>query len=145
MSKARCPQRDEFVRIRVPFSIRKRGGRKLVVVPAGAEAPPERPRVDNAMVKALARAFRWRKLLESGVYGSLEELAAAEKINSSYVSRILRLTLLAPAIVGAVLDGRQPTDLSLAELMRPFPIGWQEQQSAFFSRSLSSVRNAGQV
>ena len=99
MSKSASPQRDEVVKVRVPFSIRKRGGRKLVVVPAGAEALPERPRVDNAMVKALARAFRWRKLLESGVYGTIEELAAAEKINSSYVSRVLRMTLLAPAIV----------------------------------------------
>ena len=80
--------------VRVPFSIRKRGGRKLVVVPAGSAATPSRPQVDNTMVKALARAFRWRKLLETGAYGTIEELAAAEKINASYVSRILHMTLL---------------------------------------------------
>ena len=82
----------------MPFFHSQTGGRKLVVVPA-AEALRERPRVDNAMIKALARAFRWRKLLETGVCGTIEELAAAEKINPSYVSRSLRLTLLAPTIV----------------------------------------------
>jgi len=129
MSKAASPRRDEVVKVRVPFVIRKRGGRKLVVVPAGSEALPERPRVDNAMVKALARAFRWRKLLETGVYGTIEELAAAEKINSSYVSRILRLTLLTPDIVEEIVAGRQQVPIALAVLMRPFPSTWQEQNA----------------
>jgi hypothetical protein len=79
------------------------------------------------MIKALARAFRWRKLLETDVYGTIEELSKAEKINSSYVSRILRLTLLAPDIVEAILDGRQPPELTLAILMEPFPNAWSEQ------------------
>ena len=57
------------------------------------------------MFKALARGFRWRKLLETGAYGTIEEIAAAEKINSSYVSRLLRVTLLAPTTVEAILDG----------------------------------------
>jgi hypothetical protein len=83
---------------------------------------------DNAMVKALARAFRWRKLLESGAYGTVEELATAEKISASYVSRVLRLTLLAPDIVEAVLDGRQPAEMTLAALMRPFAVGWEGQE-----------------
>ena len=96
---------DDVVRFSVPFAIRKRGGRKLVLVPGGTDTVPDRPRVDNAMVKALARAFRWRKLLEAGAYGTIEELAEAEKINPSYVSRILRLTLLAPDIVELVLNG----------------------------------------
>ena len=82
------------------------------------------------MIKALARAFRWRKLLETGVYGTIEELAAAEKINSSYVSRVLRLTLLAPDIVETILEGRQPVEMTLAALMRPLPRLWQEQVRA---------------
>ena len=86
------------------------------------------------MFKALARGFRWRKLLETGVYGTIEEIAAAEKINSSYVSRLLRMTLLAPDIVESVLDGRQPTKVTLALLMRPFPVAWEEQVEAGFSR-----------
>jgi hypothetical protein len=78
------------------------------------------------MVKALARAFRWRKLLESGVYGTIEELAAAEKIDASYVSRILRPTLLAPETVEAILDGRHPTEVTLTQLMKPFPVSWNQ-------------------
>jgi hypothetical protein len=73
------------------------------------------------MVKALARAFRWRRLLEAGTFATVEEIAAAEKINASYVGRVLRLTLLAPDIVEAILDGRQPADLTLAALMQRFP------------------------
>lgn len=64
--------------------------------------------LDSTLVKALARAFRWRNLLETGVNGSVAAVAAAEKINSSNVSRVLRLTLLAPDLVEAILDGRQP-------------------------------------
>jgi len=117
----------DVVRVRVPFAIRKSGGRKLVLVPGGTDPIPDRPRVDNAMIKALARAFRWRKLLETGVYGTIEELAAAERINSSYVSRILRLTLLAPDIVETILDRRPPAEMTLAILMEPFSVSWAEQ------------------
>ena len=121
--------------VRVPFAICKRGGRKLVIAPDGTQTgAPIRHRVDNAMVKALARGFRWRKLLETGVYGTIEEIAAKEKINSSYVGRLLRLTLLAPEIVEAILDGRQPTEVTLAVLMRPVAVGWQEQVEVGFRR-----------
>ena len=138
MSKSASRQRDDVVRVRVPFAIRKRGGRKLVLVPAAPTLVPDRPRVDNAMIKALARAFRWRKLLETGVYGTIEELAAAEKINSSYVSRILRLTLLAPDIVETILEGRQPVEMTLAALMRPLPRLWQEQVRAHLQGNTAS-------
>jgi hypothetical protein len=124
----------QTVTVEVPFTIRKRGGRKQVITPDGASAwVSPRTRIDNTMIKAIARGFRWRKLLETGVYGTIEEIAAAEKINSSYVSRLLRMTLLAPYIVEAVLDGRQPTKVTLALLMRPFPVAWEEQVEAGFS------------
>lgn len=113
----------------MPFSIRKRGGRKLVVVPADAAAAPARPQFDNTMVKALARAFRWRKLLETGVYGTIEELAAAEKINASYVSRVLRMTLLAPDVVEDILNGTHRSDVTLVTMMRPFSTEWARQQA----------------
>ena len=125
----------ETVTVEVPFTIRKRGGRKQVITPDGASAwVSPRTRIDNTMIKAIARGFRWRRLLETGVYGTIEEIAAAEKINSSYVSRLLRMTLLAPNIVEAILDGRQPTKVTLAVLMRPFPVAWEEQVEAGFSR-----------
>jgi hypothetical protein len=85
-------------------------------------------------VRAITRAFRRRKLLETRVYGTIEEIAAAEKINSSNVSWLLRMTLLAPYIVEAILDGRQPTKVTLALLMWPFPVAWEEQVEAGFSR-----------
>ena len=125
----------ETVTVEVPFTIRKRGGRKQVITPDGASAwVSPRTRIDNTMIKAIARGFRWRRLLETGVYGTIEEIAAAEKINSSYVSRLLRMTLLAPYIVEALLDGRQPTEVTLTVLMRPFPVAWEEQVEAGFSR-----------
>ena len=118
---------------RMPMTIRRRGGRKLVLTSDGAEvnAAPVTRHVDNAMVKAIARAFRWRDMLESGEYASVTELAAAEKINQSYLCRVLRLTLLAPGIVAAILDGRQRGGADLAMLMGPFPVDWREQCDAF--------------
>jgi hypothetical protein len=85
--------------------------------------------VDITLLKAVARAFRWRRMLEAGRFGTIDELAAAEKINSSYVSRLLRLTLLAPDIVEAILDGRQPDELALARLMELFPTEWTTQRA----------------
>ena len=113
----------------IPMTFTPRGGRKLVVSPDGvpAWAAPS-SRVDETLVKALARAFRWRRLLEIGVHGTVDEIARAEGINPSYVSRILRLTLLAPDIVEAILDGRQPPVLTLAQLLKPFPAAWEEQR-----------------
>ena len=118
--------------VRVPISLRGRGGRKLVITPDGARpwAPP-RAHVDSAMVKALARAFRWRKLLETGIYRTIDEIAAAERINDSYVSRVLRLTLIAPAIVEAILSGRQPRTLSVSQLMAKQSSDWIEQHERF--------------
>ena len=113
--------------IRVPFAVRRRRGRKLVITPDGTTERP-RPRIDSALVKALARAHRWQRMLESGGYASLTELAAAEKINLSYMSRVLRLTLLAPDIVEAILDGRQPEDVTLPTLMKPFAVEWNDQR-----------------
>lgn len=121
---------EQTVTVHVPMAFRKRGGRKLVVTPDGAEWAP-RPRVDNAMVKALARAFRWRKELDSGVHATIEDLAKAKGLAPSYVSRVLRLTLLAPEIVEAILDGRQPAELRLDNLLECFPLEWEGQRSHF--------------
>jgi hypothetical protein len=116
----------ETITVHIPITFRKRGGRKLVVTPDGAAWAP-RPRVDNAMVKALARAFRWRKMLDNGVHATLEDLAKAKGVTSSYVSRVMRLTLLAPEIVEAILDGRQPAALRLEDLLEGFPLEWDGQ------------------
>src|SRR5215207_9934752 len=93
---------------------------------------PRPARVDGTLVKALARAHRWQAMLEGGGHGSIEELARAEKINPSYLARVLRLTLLTPEVVESILDGRHdPERITLAQLMRPFPVVWEDQQRSF--------------
>ena len=117
----------QMLTVRVPLAVRKqRGGRKLVLTPGGM-ASRGASAADTTLVKALARAFRWRKMLETGRYATIGEIAAAEKINDSFVSRLLRLTLLAPDIVEAILNGRQPDGMTLPELMEPFPVEWGGQ------------------
>ena len=111
----------------IPLRVKPRGGQKAMVTPGVLALERQQ---DITLMKAVARAFRWRRMLESGRFGTINELAAAEKINSSYVSRVLRLTLLAPDIVEAILDGRQPEDMTLPRLMQPFPVEWNRQNHA---------------
>ena len=121
---------DQTVTVTVPFAIRRRGGRTLVITPDGvSSAPAPRTRVDSALLKALARGFRWRKLLETGHFATIEEIAKAENINPSYISRVLRLTLLAPEIVEAILAGSHPAGLTRAKAMQPFPMEWTNQRA----------------
>ena len=123
------------ITVRVPITIRQRGGRNLVVTPDGS--PPwarQRARIVSSLIKALARAHRWKRMPDEGLYGSVTELAAGEKLDRGYLGKILVLTLLAPDIVEAILDGRQPADMTLALLMQPFGVLWEEQVEAGFSR-----------
>ena len=116
----------ETITVHVPMTFRKRGGRKMVVTPDGAPWAP-RPRVDNVLVKALARAFRWRRMMDEGVCGTIGELAQREKVNRGYMSRVLGLPLLAPDIVEAILDGRQAEGMTLALLLETLPLQWGRQ------------------
>jgi hypothetical protein len=114
--------------VRIPMRLGRQCGRKRILAPNGSElTPPTKPQPDGVLVKALARAWRWQRLLDRGVYGSVTEIAEAERISKSYVSRILRLALLAPDIVGAIL-GRADQRVMLEELERPLPAGWEEQR-----------------
>jgi hypothetical protein len=94
-------------------------------LPNGAAQPS---RMDNTLVKALARAFRWKRMLGSGEFATISELAECEGIAPSYMTRILRLTLLAPDIVEVILDGRQGPEVTLARVLEPFPSEWPEQR-----------------
>jgi len=122
---------DHTLIVTVPFAVRKRGGRKLVITPDGAPWSAPRARIDSTLVKAIARAHRWKRMLEGGEFASAAELAAAEEINQSYVCRVLRLTLLAPDIVQQILDGRQPHTLQVELLLKPFPAEWDQQHREF--------------
>lgn len=114
----------DTVTLHVPFRVVKRGGRKEMQLPEGVKQPR---RTDNTLVKALARAFRWKQLLESGEFTTIAELAEREGIAPSYMTRVLRLTLLAPDVVEAILDGAQVPELALSRLLEPFPVDWQQQ------------------
>jgi hypothetical protein len=98
-----------------------------MVTPVHAGVPAVATHWDPALVKALARAFRYQRLLDEERYASISEMAEAERIERGYLGALLRLTLLVPDLVKAVLDGRQPPDLSLPRLMKPFPVEWKLQ------------------
>ena len=124
---------QDIVSINVPMTFRRRGGRKLIITPDGTVGnPTSQPVANNAVVAALARAFRWRKLLNDGVYVNLEDIARKEKLCPPFVSRVMRLTLLSPDIIEAILKDRQPESLTLRKLSKAFPVEWVEQRRHLF-------------
>ena len=118
----------ETVTVHIPFRLVKRGGRKEMQLPDGASG---HSKMDNTLIKALARAFRWKRMLESGEFTTTKELAAHEKIGHSYLTRVLRMTLLAPDIAAAILSKTPPPSVTLAALMDPYPMNWDEQRDLF--------------
>ena len=123
-----CVAAPDTVTLDVPFRVVKRGGRKEMQLPEGATQPR---RADSTLVKALARAFRWKQMLESGEFTSVAELAEREGIAPSYMTRVLRLTMLAPDIVEAILEGKQGAEVTLAGVLEPFPLEWKQQRQKF--------------
>ena len=121
------------ITVHVPLAVRPRPGRKTIVRPAGS-APYilSTMHADPAMVKTLARAFRRKRLLDDGRYASISDIAAAEKIDRGYVGSVLRMTLLAPDIVEAILNGHQLDGLALSDLLKPFPLEWERQRAKWF-------------
>ena len=117
----------ETVTLHVPFRVVRRGGRKEMHLPDGVR--PDR-KADTTLVKALARAFRWKRMLKSGEFATIAELAEQEGIATSYMTRILRLTLLAPDLVEAILDDKLGREVTLAQVLEPFPLEWSLQQQA---------------
>lgn len=116
----------DTVTLHIPFRVVKRGGRKEMQLPDGAV--PSR-RTDSTLVKALARAFRWKRMLDSGEFATIADLAEHERIAAPYLTRTLRLAFLAPDMVEAILVGCQPSNLSLEMLRKPLPTGWSEQRA----------------
>jgi hypothetical protein len=121
----RATPAPDVITIQVPFRVVKRGGRKEMRLPDGTTPSS---RTDSTLVKALARGFRWKRMLDSGEFTTIGELAEREGIAPSYMTRVLRLTLLAPDIVEAIMDGRQGSEVTLAQVLEPFPSEWPEQR-----------------
>ena len=122
----------ETITVFIPMTWKRRGGQKVIIAPDGSDAwAPAKARPDETLIRALARAHRWNRMLEAGRYCSAQEIADAEKIGRSFVSRLLRLTLLAPDIQEAILEGRQAKAMQLEELTRAMASVWGEQRERF--------------
>jgi hypothetical protein len=120
------------IAVRIPMIWKRRGGRKVIIAPDGGDAwAPAKPRPDSTLIRALARAHRWKQLIEDGTYRSAAEIAEAEGVTRSFVNRLLRLTLLAPDIVETILDGRQPKGMMLEQLTGSMSSVWDEQHERF--------------
>lgn len=119
----------DTVTVRIPMRLERRGGRKLIIAPDGSAPAPAKPERDETMIRALVKAHRWRRRIENGRAKSITDLAAQEGVTDAYVCRLLPLTCLAPDVVEAILDGRQPKGLRLATLLRGVPADWAEQRS----------------
>lgn len=117
----------DIVRIHIPMQFERRGGRKLIVAPEGANSPTQKPKRDETMIRAIVKAHRWRQQIESGQAKSITDLAAQEGVTDAYVCQLLPLTCLAPRLVEAVLDGRQPQGLKLGRLKAEITESWDEQ------------------
>ena len=137
---------ERIVTVRVPLKLRKRGGRKLLVgevTPVPTEGSSRRNIRSKTILKALGRAYRWKRILEAGELASIGDLAAVEKINCSYIRRILRLTLLSPAIIHAILEGRPLESLQLEHLLKPFPAHWASQATVVCTNCYAPHQRAG--
>ena len=129
MSEAPSMKHDgDHLVIRIPMRLKKRGGRKTIVVPGGLPGSKQSQSSQEPLIIALARAFHWQKLIDAGRYASVTELARALDVDRSYVGRILRLALLAPDIVEAIVEGQEPSGLSLEKLVKGLPAVWEEQR-----------------
>lgn len=122
---------DGKITVNVPIRMVRKGKTHILCAVDSAPMLFEQPEVKNNLVKALVTAFRWSGWLESGEALSMREIANKEKIGNSYVVRLLKLTLLAPDIVEAILNGKQPKTLDLIDMLTFMPIEWNEQRRKF--------------
>ena len=123
IAEERLSQGGETLLVRIPMRFEPRGGRKRIIAPDGKLVVPDMPqppRVDDVLVRALGKAWRWKRMLDGGAYATIGELAAAEKVNFSYLCRVLRLALLPPQMVEAILEGKQEEGATLEALLNKF-------------------------
>ena len=122
---------ESTIRIHVPMRLKRKGGRKLILLPDGQPSAGVTARQDATLINGIAKAWRWQSLYERGKFSCLGAFAEKYRINKSYTARVMRLNMLAPDIRMAIMEGTQPKDLQLADLLHPFPEDWQEQREKF--------------
>lgn len=131
ISKVR-PTKDAPITIEIPVNFKKRGGRKYITAPDGTDiAGYRKPKYQTNMIKAVARGHILADTLDKEPDLTIKELAKREMLDHGYVAKAVRMTQLAPDIIEAILNGRQPQAMTLSELMRPFPNCWNEQREHF--------------
>jgi len=126
--------------IRVPMEFKTRSGRKEIILPPGAATTADvGPR--SPLVVALARAYRWQRMIDSGEVPGVEAIAAQHGVDRAYVSRILCLATLAPEIVDATLKGNEPSGMSVRKLMAGrLPVRWDEQRASWAGQKVAQVQ-----
>ncbi len=119
------------VTVRVPMTFRKQGGRRLIIRAAEGwlERTTKAPASYGSTVRALVRAYRWRTAFEVGQFNSITEFAAAQHVDRSYISKMMRLTLLSPVLIERILEGIGGAHIEMQRLLAPFPIEWEGQRS----------------
>lgn len=123
------PANDQTINIFVPFIIKKRGGSAMIIIPKNIKKEQLPTSFDEKMIKAFAKAYKWKNMLEEGKIGSLSQIALQENISGPYVSRVFNLNLISPKIVETIINGKQPRTLKLQDLLYgDIPLLWQEQE-----------------
>lgn len=134
---------ENIIRIHVPVTLRRKGGRKLILLPEGQVSAGTTAQQDATLINGIAKAWRWQMLYERGKFPCMEAFAEKYRINKSYAARVMRLNMLAPDIRMAIMDGAQPKDLQLADLLHPFPADWLEQRKKFgFKENKNDIAEA---
>lgn len=114
------------IKVHIPYVFARRSSKKRIVIDKIESTETRRSEI-QPIVAAIALAFRWRQLIESGEYGSITELAKAKSINQSYACRMMKLTFLSPRIVEAVLNAQVSNFVTLKTLTAPMPKAWSKQ------------------
>lgn len=132
----RFDERNQLLVVDIPMRMKKRGGRRCIIVPERLQSADTKHDYSESLALAISRAHRWKELIDSGKFSSVSELANAIGMDVSYVARLYRLAFLAPDIIEAILDGNEPEGLSMRILSQTLPLDWREQRRALRCEAL---------
>ena len=121
----------ETLRVHIPLTMRNRGGRPRILPPKEIEVAMDRGQ-DARLLRAIGRAWDWRRRLERGDVNTIADLARAEGISDRYVSRVIRLAWLSPSVLERLVLRREPTILSIFDLCGVAELPWVEQPGRVF-------------
>lgn len=129
------------IRVVIPLTIRKRNGRPKILPPDEVTVRDGRSQ-DPHVLRAIARAWNWRRQLESGAASTIQDIAAAEKVSDRFVSRMMRLAYLSPEVIEHLVIRRVPPALSLNDLVSVADRPWAEQMGTVFFIANDLIRSS---